>query len=112
MSKWIVRFLVLTMLIHANMVSAVPSSQRSTLAADRVREPLREQLQALGANWGAKLYLRIFKASDELEVWVDSGARYRLLRRWPICTWSGELGPKLRQGDGQAPRARPSSSVH
>lgn len=103
MSNWIGRFLVLTMLLHANVISAAPTTQRSTLAADRVREPLREQLQALGANWGAKLYLRIFKASDELEVWVDSGARYQLLRRWPICTWSGELGPKLRQGDGQAP---------
>jgi murein L,D-transpeptidase YafK len=34
---------------------------------------------------------------------VDTGARHQLLQVWPICTWSGELGPKLRQGDGQAP---------
>jgi murein L,D-transpeptidase YafK len=82
---------------------SIPDSDRAQAAAKRVTSDLSERLQALGADIGAPLYLRIFKASDELEVWVDVGERYRLLHIWPICTWSGTLGPKLRQGDGQAP---------
>lgn len=83
--------------------NTIPSNARSAQAQARVQAALTAELNALGANWGAPLYLRIFKASDELEVWVDTGKRYQRLRTWPICTWSGDLGPKLRQGDGQAP---------
>ena len=52
-------------------------SDRSSQAAARVEASLRTQLGQLGADWGAALYLRIFKASDELEVWVDTGVRHR-----------------------------------
>lgn len=85
------------------MPNEIPSNARSQRAETRVREALTAELRALGAEWGAPVYLRIFKASDELEVWVATGERHQRLRTWPICTWSGDLGPKLRQGDGQAP---------
>lgn len=85
------------------MPNEIPSNARSQQAETRVREALTAELRTLGAEWGAPIYLRIFKASDELEVWVATGERYQRLRTWPICTWSGDLGPKLRQGDGQAP---------
>ena len=103
------------------MSSSIPTNPRSQQAETRVRDALTAELTALGAYWGAPLYLRIFKASDELEVWVEAGARYQRLRTWPICTWSGGLGPKLRQGDGQAPEGfyevaapqlNPSSRFH
>ena len=29
--------------------------------------------------------------------------RYALLKTYPICNWSGELGPKIKEGDRQAP---------
>ncbi|MBK8066143.1 MAG: murein L,D-transpeptidase [Rhodanobacteraceae bacterium] len=87
----------------ASLATEIPTNARSTQALSRVQPALTAELKALGADWGAPLYLRIFKASDELEVWVDTGERYQRLRTWPICTWSGDLGPKLRQGDGQAP---------
>jgi murein L,D-transpeptidase YafK len=28
---------------------------------------------------------------------------FALLRAYPICRWSGELGPKIKTGDRQAP---------
>jgi murein L,D-transpeptidase YafK len=38
------------------------------------------------------------------EVWkIDDSGRFALLRTYPICRWSGDLGPKLQQGDRQAP---------
>jgi murein L,D-transpeptidase YafK len=48
--------------------------------------------------------IRIFKEESELEVWKqDSTARYELLKVYPICRWSGAIGPKVREGDRQAP---------
>jgi murein L,D-transpeptidase YafK len=48
--------------------------------------------------------VRIFKEEAELEVWKqDSAGQYALLKTYPICRWSGELGPKVREGDRQAP---------
>lgn len=102
MARWLLALLLLSMVTPA-MTRTVPSNERSRQAAARVEASLRTELGQLGADWGAALYLRIFKASDELEVWVDTGARHQLLRSWPICTWSGALGPKQREGDGQAP---------
>jgi murein L,D-transpeptidase YafK len=50
------------------------------------------------------ILVRIFKEEAELEVWKhDRTGRYALLKTYPICRWSGELGPKLREGDRQAP---------
>lgn len=102
MLRWLAVLLLLPILSPA-MTRSLPGNERSRQAATRVSEPLRAELHTLGAKWGAAIYVRIFKASDELEIWVDSGTRHQLLRTWPICTWSGELGPKQRQGDGQAP---------
>jgi murein L,D-transpeptidase YafK len=57
-----------------------------------------------GMNVQAPIFVRIFKEESELEVWKqrDDG-RFYLYKAYPICTWSGALGPKLRSGDRQAP---------
>jgi murein L,D-transpeptidase YafK len=50
------------------------------------------------------ILVRIFKEESEIEVWKqDTTGRYALLKVYPICRWSGELGPKKVQGDRQAP---------
>jgi murein L,D-transpeptidase YafK len=50
------------------------------------------------------ILVRIFKEESELEVWKqDTSARYELLKVYPICRWSGDLGPKVKEGDRQAP---------
>jgi len=57
-----------------------------------------------GMTAEAPIYIRIFKEESELEVWKqrDDGRFYHF-KTYPICNWSGDLGPKLRQGDRQAP---------
>ena len=43
------------------------------------------------------ILVRVFKQEAELEVWKqDASGRYDLLKTYPICRWSGELGPKVR----------------
>ena len=50
------------------------------------------------------ILVRIFKEEAELEVWKqDTTGRFRILKIFPICRWSGDLGPKLHEGDRQAP---------
>ncbi|MFT5508998.1 MAG: murein L,D-transpeptidase YafK [Hyphomicrobiaceae bacterium] len=50
------------------------------------------------------IFLRIFKAESELEVWKQRpDGHFYHFKTYPICNWSGGLGPKLRQGDKQSP---------
>jgi murein L,D-transpeptidase YafK len=50
------------------------------------------------------ILVRIFKTEAELEVWKqDRSGRFALLKTYPICRWSGDLGPKVKEGDRQAP---------
>ena len=50
------------------------------------------------------IVVRLFKEEAELEVWKqDTAGRFQILKTYPICRWSGDLGPKLYEGDRQAP---------
>lgn len=52
----------------------------------------------------APILVRIFKHESELEIWKqDSSGKFALLKTYPMCRWSGNLGPKKREGDRQAP---------
>jgi murein L,D-transpeptidase YafK len=80
----------------------------NTAPSAKALKPLSPQTMAeLAAKNMPKespVLLRIFKEESELEVWKqDTSGRYALLRTFPICRWSGELGPKLKEGDRQAP---------
>jgi len=57
-----------------------------------------------GMDPQAPIFIRIFKEESELELWkLKSDGRFYHLKTYPICNWSGELGPKLKEGDRQAP---------
>ena len=50
------------------------------------------------------ILVRLFKEEAEFELWKqDASGRFALLKTYPICRWSGELGPKVKEGDRQAP---------
>lgn len=49
------------------------------------------------------LFLRTMKQESILEVWVVGVGGFVLDTVHPICAWSGEVGPKLAEGDRQAP---------
>lgn len=66
--------------------------------ADRERR-LREK----NLTEGSPVFIRIFKAEAELELWMQKEGRFQLFATYPICYWSGKLGPKLKEGDRQAP---------
>ena len=64
---------------------------------------LNERLQAQGLKRGDPVFIRVFKAEMTLEFWMKRGDGFVLFASYPICYWSGRLGPKLQTGDRQAP---------
>lgn len=64
---------------------------------------LDTRLAAKGFARGAPVMIRIFKVEFVLELWMLKGGRFERFETYPICRWSGRLGPKLKEGDLQAP---------
>jgi murein L,D-transpeptidase YafK len=71
-------------------------------------QPLSKETMSMlgrkGMDTGAPIFVRIFKEESELEVWKarDDGRFYHF-KTYPICNWSGNVGPKTALGDKQAP---------
>lgn len=64
---------------------------------------LDRRLAEQGLAAGAPVFIRIFKREFELELWMKRDGRFHRFAVYPICRWSGRLGPKLQEGDWQAP---------
>jgi murein L,D-transpeptidase YafK len=64
---------------------------------------LDARLQHQGLTLGTPAFIRIFKLESELELWLEKDGRFARFATYPICNWSGRLGPKLAEGDLQAP---------
>ncbi|WP_370676552.1 L,D-transpeptidase family protein [Pleomorphomonas sp. PLEO] len=63
-----------------------------------------EQMQKLDMKLSSPVLMRIFKEENKFEVWkMNASGRYALLKSYDICRWSGNLGPKVKEGDRQAP---------
>ncbi|MCA1244072.1 murein L,D-transpeptidase [Stappia stellulata] len=87
-----------------------------------VSAEVKREITRLGMDLKSPIMLRIFKQESELEVWKQTKTgRYALLETFEICKWSGELGPKFKEGDRQAPEGfyeitpalmNPNSSYH
>ena len=79
-------------------------------------------MAARNTSPSAPILMRAFKKESELEVWKQTkGGRYVHLKTYPICRWSGALGPKSKIGDRQTPEGfyaitprqmNPNSSFH
>jgi murein L,D-transpeptidase YafK len=89
-------------------------------------QPLpKETLDLIGKKGmqpGMPIFVRIFKEESELEVWkAREDGRFYHFKTYPICNWSGEIGPKIKKGDKQAPEGfyavgpkqmKPDSNYH
>jgi murein L,D-transpeptidase YafK len=76
---------------------------RTKVAIVEAQRSLPRRLVAKRLERGDPVFIRIFKEESALELWMRDGAEWRLFQTYPICRWSGRLGPKLREGDRQAP---------
>lgn len=78
---------------------------RAIAVAKRVLPKMRDEMAKKDLAPGHPVYLRFFKESSQLEMWVKppGDARWKLFKNWKIARWSGTLGPKIAMGDGQTP---------
>ena len=104
----LLRVLVLTTAFAAGLTPATCLGENSNqLPSKATRELPAELLLLLQQKKMPKyspIVVRIFKEEAELEVWKqDTTGRFQILKTYPICRWSGDLGPKFWEGDRQAP---------
>lgn len=93
------------------------------LSCNKTPLPRAEIIEANKSVSGRAVFLRIFKQENVLELWtqIPSSRKFELYKTYEVCTWSGSLGPKLKEGDGQSPEGfykvsksqlKPDSSYH
>ena len=69
-----------------------------------IPEATLASIDAKGSTKNAPVLIRAFKKEAEMEIWKQrSDGRYVYLKTFPMCRWSGQLGPKVREGDRQVP---------
>ncbi|MEG6507731.1 murein L,D-transpeptidase family protein [Methyloligella sp. 2.7D] len=78
-------------------------SAGKTLSGTPDLADLDGRLAAKGLAQGDPVFIRIYKLESKLELWMQKGDDYVLFATYPVCFWSGRLGPKLQEGDLQAP---------
>ena len=83
----------------------VETSQRTPA---RASAPVPQATLALMAekqtDRNAPILIRAYKKEDEIEIWKQNRkGDYVLLKSYPVCRWSGQLGPKRKEGDRQVP---------
>lgn len=128
MQRWIIRLLfvaplvVLSAWLAARTLAPYLPSTADLEEVQQIAKPrLEDQLAQGGFKIGQPLFIRIFKETSELEVWLRKASGYERFKTYPICNYSGVLGPKLKEGDRQSPEGfyhvareqlNPNSSYH
>ncbi len=109
MHATLVRALVLSVVVFAGVLMpllclAENGNQLPAKATQELSPELLSLLQQKNMARHSPILVRIFKEEAELEIWKqDTSGHFQLLKVYPICRWSGDLGPKMHEGDRQAP---------
>jgi len=97
----VVKLLLILFAAAVAVIGLYERYEHASLAEAQRTLPTR--LAAKGLRQGEPVFVRIFKQEAVLEVWMRDDKAWRLFQSYPICRFSGGLGPKLREGDRQAP---------
>lgn len=97
--------------LDVNEITALKQERKRANADGKLPLPgtpdlgrLDQRLTEQGVASDAPVFIRVFKAESIMEVWTgNEDGVYRLFASYPICYWSGTLGPKMKEGDKQAP---------
>jgi murein L,D-transpeptidase YafK len=96
--------LLLSFILIASPKTEIPDSKRASDVREKIWPKLQQQLKSKSFSTnGAPVYIRIIKDLSILELWVKQGNKYQLFKTYDVCTYSGGLGTKTRDGDGKSP---------
>jgi murein L,D-transpeptidase YafK len=105
----LIRALAISATLVASALLAGCDGEEASLAANaKANQPVSPKLIAAmtekDMDLQSPILIRLFKQEAEVEVWKqDRSGKFAVLKTYPICRWSGDLGPKVREGDRQAP---------
>lgn len=108
-NRTLVRALVTSVVLATGLVLAGCNGDDMSLASNaKANQPvppkLVAEMQEKDMDLQSPMLVRVFKQEAELEVWKQTrSGQFALLKTYPICRWSGDLGPKVKEGDRQAP---------
>ncbi len=92
------------LVVETASANRVPVSELSLKVTRQLAPRLSTELAEKDLVLGAPIFIRVFKLSRTLEVWVEGhDGLYKLFKTYGVCAFSGTLGPKEREGDGQSP---------
>jgi murein L,D-transpeptidase YafK len=105
------RATVRTLLASATVAAAIAlagCNPSDIPTSGRAQAPLSEKaladISSKNMDKDSPILVRLFKEESEMEVWKKNrDGEFALLKTYPICRWSGDLGPKKKEGDRQAP---------
>jgi len=85
-------------------LGAGPATAQSAKALAPIPAATLALMAVKGTTASAPVLFRAYKKESEIEVWKRAtNGRFVFIRSYPICRWSGQLGPKTRSGDRQTP---------
>ncbi|OKO79998.1 hypothetical protein AC629_28005 [Bradyrhizobium sp. NAS80.1] len=108
-SRSLARALLASFALTASVLLAGCDTDQVSLATNaKANQPVPPKLVAAmgekNMDLQSPILIRLFKQEAELEIWKQTrSGQFALLKTYPICRWSGDLGPKVREGDRQAP---------
>lgn len=75
---------------------------------NKVEQPLPDriltEMQKKDMPRNSPIMIRVFKEEGVMEIWkAKADNRFDKIAEYQICAWSGKLGPKVKEGDRQAP---------
>jgi murein L,D-transpeptidase YafK len=104
MTSWIARSVALLAIAVVAASCSKETTQKSARASTPIPAATLSSMASIGATKTSPVLIRAYKKESEIEVWKQtSSGEYALLKTYPVCRWSGQLGPKKREGDRQVP---------
>jgi len=106
--------IMLTALLSMGNFTPASNFKTAQLAYERVKTAYQEKETATRKLFSDKnlkinasqIFIRVFKQEKHLELWArakGANSTFQLLKTYPICSASGNLGPKRKLGDYQVP---------
>ena len=107
-SLFLKRFSTLSPIILGGLLLAGCEESGLSPVSARSTAPIPPQalaaMEKMDSSKEAPILIRAYKKEAELEIWkMKADGRYALFKSYPMCRWSGQLGPKMREGDRQVP---------
>ncbi len=113
----------LTLLLLLPLFTSCGEKAKGQAAGEEPPKSMETELAEKKLERGSPVFIRAFKEERVLELFIEnkSTRQFELFRNYPIAGASGQLGPKVAEGDRQVPEGfyfsgskdmNPNSSFH